>query len=136
MRISPCRTHTWIFHFLIGHFDDGDGQVADEERQEYRQDHLGDPPFVPASLQLPVILRFGQRGRTADSGDGWRRSHLLSSLCVFPHAIFRTVKNTYLRIYFNVSLMASGAVYCRFVKVWMSARESALRNRKPGQDWI
>lgn len=44
---------------FVCYFDNGDGQVANEERKEDGQDHLGDAPLV--SLPLALLVRASGR---------------------------------------------------------------------------
>jgi len=49
-----------VLHILVGHLDNGDGQVADDEGQEDGQHHFGDAPLVPLGPHLSLILDPGR----------------------------------------------------------------------------
>lgn len=46
-----------VVDVLVGHLNDGDGEVAGQERQENRQNHLRDAPLIPLLLSIRLIHR-------------------------------------------------------------------------------
>lgn len=69
---------------IVSHLRDSDGQVADKERQEDGEHHLGDPPLIAPRLRLSVV--FDCRPLVCAVVE-CARTRVLGSL-VFPHSLF------------------------------------------------
>ena len=60
MQVKALKPITWVHHVRVFHFGDRDGQIADDERDEHGQRHLGDAHLtLPGALLACLLLLRG-----------------------------------------------------------------------------